>query len=278
MIPMQEAIQISQNKKIQQQITDDLGRTVRYESPPRRIISLCPSITETLLELGMDGRVVGRTRYCIHPANKRMGVQRIGGTKKLQFDEIDALEPDLIIAEREENNREDIERLEKKYPVYVADVVDFSSALRMLGRLGALCGEPLAAEQLNEKILLKFNDLEKLKGLRRCAYLIWRKPWMAAGQGTYINSILKKCGLDNYFADRPSRYPVLSVQDLQHSEIDLILLSSEPYPFHERHMDEIRVLQPRAEILLVDGEMFSWYGARMLRAADYLNELTESLA
>lgn len=257
-------------------ITDDLGREFEYPFPPQRVVSLCPSITETLLALGAP--VVGRTRYCIHPADQVKGIPDVGGTKKLRFEDIDALKPDLIIAEKEENTREDVARLEKHYPVYVCDVVDIDSALKMIGALGRLCGADQQATAMESEISLKFKQIEKSGQPLRVAYLIWRKPWMAVGNNTYIDNVLSRCGLTNVYAGRDSRYPEINPEDMLSAGIDLLLLSSEPYPFDDKHLAECRDLLPDADVRLVDGEMFSWYGSHMLAAADYLQDFVEQLA
>ncbi|MGH8530079.1 MAG: ABC transporter substrate-binding protein [Nevskiales bacterium] len=277
------------------QFRDDLGRSLRLEAPPRRIVSLCPSQTETLFALGLGEQIVGVTRYCIHPSAKERfspsplwggvgeGVEtktKVGGTKQLDFTAIAQLEPDLIIAEKEENRREDVERLSERWPVFVTDVSDIEAALRMIGTLGSLCDRAREADQLAQEIAGRWAPLRP--ALRpatkspRTLYLIWRKPYMAAGTGSYIHSVLQRCGFTNVIA-KP-RYPELTLAEMQQTDPELILLSSEPYPFAQRHVEELAAHLPQARIELVDGEMFSWYGVRMLKAADYLPELVSKLA
>lgn len=260
-----------------QKVTDDLGRVLEYAYPPQRIVSLCPSITETLLELGLGEQVVGRTRYCIHPADSVEEIKHVGGTKRPRLDDINALRPDLIIAEKEENRREDVDKLEQDWPVYVCDVVDITSALKMTRDLGMLCGVAQHGDELAQKISRKFIQLSRLKTPLKTGYLIWRKPWMAAGADTYIDDVLRRCGFINVFAGFQGRYPELTVEDIQKAGIDLLMLSSEPYPFVDKHLEECSQLLPDADIRLVDGEAFSWYGAHMLQAADYLQTLIGQL-
>ncbi|HXG28672.1 MAG TPA: helical backbone metal receptor [Nevskiales bacterium] len=257
--------------------SDDLGRAVRLPARPRRIVSLCPSQTETLLALGLSGRVVGRTRYCIHPAAEVSRITEVGGTKQLRLDALRALQPDLIIAEKEENRREDVEALEREFPVYVTDVRSVDGALRMIRHLGQLCDCTQAAEVLAQQIAGRFSRLQPLRPRRRVAYLIWRKPWMAAGADTYIHDVLTRCGFENVFAAKTGRYPETTLEDIERLAPEVLLLSSEPYPFQDRHRQEFAKRLPGAKVLLVDGEAFSWYGARMRLAADALQRLLSEL-
>lgn len=249
---------------------DDLGRGVRLIAPPQRIVSLCPSQTETLFALGLGERIAGVTRYCVHPGTEIAGKTQVGGTKQLDFDAIARLQPDLIIAEKEENRREDVERLAGRWPVFVTDVGDFASALRMIETLGKLCDRAEQGSALAGEIAARWRALQPLARPLRTLYLIWRKPFMAAGAGSYIDDVLQRCGLRNVV--RQARYPELANAQLPGLNPELVLLSSEPYPFRDKHLAELRALLPRARIELVDGEMFSWYGVRMRRAADYLEE------
>jgi iron complex transport system substrate-binding protein len=257
--------------------SDDLGRAVRLPAHPRRIVSLCPSQTETLLALGLGGRVVGRTRYCIHPATEVSRITEVGGTKQLRLDALRALQPDLIIAEKEENRREDVEALEREFPVYVTDVRSVGGALRMIRSLGQLCDRAQAAEALAQQIAGRFSRLQPLHPRRRVAYLIWRKPWMAAGGDTYIHDVLTRCGFENVFATRTARYPETTPAEIEQLAPEVLLLSSEPYPFGEKHVQEFARRLPGCQVRRVDGEAYSWYGARMLPAADALQRLLSEL-
>lgn len=257
--------------------SDDLGRRVELSFPPQRIISLCPSQTETLLALGLGQRVVGRTRYCIHPAAQVSVITEVGGTKQIKLAEIAALKPDLIIAEKEENRRGDVAALAQNFPVYVTDVRDVDSALRMIHSFGKLCAVESPAESLANRIEQRWQRLKPLPQSKNVAYLIWRKPWMVAGNDNYIDDVLKRCGLRNVFADHPCRYPEITLGEIVAWSPDVVLLSSEPYPFTDEHLVEFAARLPRSKVLLVDGEIFSWYGARMLKAADGLQDLIHKL-
>ncbi|MCX7980106.1 MAG: helical backbone metal receptor [Bacteroidia bacterium] len=257
-------------------VTDSLGRSLTISTAPQRIISLCPSQTETLFALGLEGRIVGRTRYCIHPAEKVAAVPVVGGTKKIDHPLIAQLEPDLIIAQMEENTPEDVEKLSSVAPVYVTRVEDYASALDSILRLGEITGTQEVARQWVEKIEAAFATLPRSSLPLRVLYLIWRKPYMAAGASTYIHGLLTRLGWENIAATLPSRYPTLT--DPAALAPDLVLLSDEPYPFTEKHFPEIQQLWPLAHLRRVRGDYFSWYGVRMVEAAHYLRPLQAEVA
>lgn len=249
---------------------DQIGNSVTLHFTPNRIISLVPSQTELLFDLGLEEEIVGVTKFCIHP-DEALNVKTIvGGTKKFDFSTIDQLKPDLIIGNKEENYKEGIELLSKEYPVWMSDIVTLEDSLAMIGAVGEVCGKEEEANAIITRIRTSF-DLLKKKTPKRILYLIWRKPWMAAGPGTFIHSMIEKTGWINAVVQ--SRYPELSSDEIQNINPDLILLSSEPYPFSEKHIEEISQIIPTAEIKLVDGEMFSWYGSRLVKAPVYFNSL-----
>ncbi|WCK56215.1 helical backbone metal receptor [Aneurinibacillus sp. Ricciae_BoGa-3] len=255
---------------------DSLGRSVSVLYPPQRIVSLCPSITETLYALGLGDRVVGRTRYCIHPAGRIEQATIVGGTKQISMEEMDKLEPGLIIAEKEENPKELVEELAQHYPVFVSNVENYADALGMIRELGQLTGCISQSEQMVRDTELRFTSISGFEGLR-AAYLIWRKPYMAAGQNTFIHSMMQRCGFVNVFAGYNSRYPTVTYEDFAKEKPDIILLSSEPFPFGEKHQAEFAQRLPGMKTMLVDGEMFSWYGSHMKEAADYFNKLMKTI-
>ncbi|MEM1000442.1 MAG: helical backbone metal receptor [Bacteroidota bacterium] len=256
--------------------TDHLGRRVRVPSPPQRIISLCPSQTATLFALGLGGKVVGRTRFCIHPQPEITTVERVGGTKAIKYERISRLAPDLIIGEKEENTPEMVAQLEREYPVYITDVRDLGSAEQMVRDLGRITGQPAAGAALAEAIQDGMASIRPLAPRPHCVYLIWRKPWMAAGADTFIDAVLQHCGFDNLARAWEGRYPEFRLDDLRQWAPRTVFLSSEPFPFAQKHREEIRAVLPEAEVRLVDGEMFSWYGSHMQAAPDYLNALLEN--
>jgi iron complex transport system substrate-binding protein len=258
-------------------VIDDLRHEVTFHFPPRRVVSLCPSLTETLFAVGLDeNTIVGRTTYCIHPAEGVQGVPVVGGTKSVDVERIRALEPDLVIAEKEENPRQVVETLAETLPVFVFDVTDFESALRAISTLGALSGRAAQAEKLVADIRAAFAQLHPRR-TQRVAYLVWRNPYMAAGQDTYIHALLERCGFENVCAPLAGRYPVITDEVLRDLAPEWILLSSEPFSFDDAHVAELGAQIPTARAIRVDGEMFGWYGSRMLAAARYLEQLVARL-
>jgi len=250
---------------------DQLNREVNLPALPKRIISVVPSQTELLYYLGLDKEVVGITKFCIHPADRFKSTTKIGGTKQLDIDKIKSLRPDLIIANKEENERGQLEELMQHFPVWISDIYDLAGALDMITRVGELVGRKTEAVTLVATINQNFNKLKPAPSALRVAYFIWRKPYMVAGPNTFINSMLKKCGWTNAFDLQ--RYPEIDEDMLRNVKPDVILLSSEPYPFKEKHMVELNASVPSATVKLVDGEMFSWYGSRLLEAPGYFKEL-----
>lgn len=255
--------------------TDQLNRQVNLPHTPKRITSLVPSQTELLFFLGLREEVVGITKFCIHPADQIKHIAKIGGTKQLDMQVIRQLQPDLVIANKEENDREQVEELMQQYPVWISDVNDLLSAQQMIAGVGAITSRKIHAERLNQNITNEFAALRSLSSSIKVAYFIWRKPYMVAGTDTYIDSMLQLCGLKNVF--KTSRYPEISHSQLVEANPQVILLSSEPYPFAQKHIDEFHSLLPTAKILLVDGEMFSWYGSRLSHAPAYFNTLINQL-
>jgi ABC-type Fe3+-hydroxamate transport system substrate-binding protein len=242
---------------------------------PQRIVSLVPSQTELLFDLGLGEKVVGITKFCIHPAEKIKSVAKVGGTKQFRFEAIHALQPDLILGNKEENYREGIEQLAAQYPVWISDIYTLADALGMIRKVGELAGASDKATSLAATIGVGFANLVPVPPVR-VAYFIWRNPWMVAGSHTFLDALLNHCGLTNVFGHLP-RYPEVTEAHLREAQPDCLLLSSEPYPFAEKHREELQQLCPRAKVLLVDGEMFSWYGSRLVQTPPYLASLLKSI-
>lgn len=253
-----------------------MGHSIELEHPPQRIISLVPSQTELLFDLGLGDRIVGLTKFCIHPNELVKQKAKIGGTKNFKFDVIDRLQPDLIIGNKEENYQEGIEQLQQKYNVWMSDIYTLDDALEMLRQMGKLTGTEAKAAELKQNIKTGFEQLQPVQPSIKTAYFIWRKPYMAVGSHNMIDHMLQRCGLENVFGSL-SRYPEITAEQLQQANPQLILLSSEPYPFKEKHIQEFREICPQASIKVVDGEMFSWYGSRLLQAPAYLQQVIEEI-
>lgn len=244
-----------------------------------RIISLVPSQTELLSYLGMEDEVVGITKFCIHPDRWYRNKTKIGGTKKINFNAIQKLSPDLIIVNKEENVKEQVEALAEKYDVWMTDVNNLSNALIMIKDIGKLVKKTDEATGLRGEILAGFETLKKEFQAKRtipAAYFIWQKPYMVAGGDTFINEMMRYCGLKNVFSDH-ARYPAITLDQIKEKNTELILLSSEPYPFREKHKDEIQKGLPGISVELTDGEMFSWYGSRLLKSVDYFHSFLNIL-
>jgi ABC-type Fe3+-hydroxamate transport system substrate-binding protein len=255
---------------IKRSFVDQMGTTLVPEFPPQRIISLVPSQTELLADLGLDDRVVGITKFCVHPHTWFTTKPHVGGTKNFDLEAIDRLQPDLIVGNKEENYREGIETLQQRYPVWMSDISDLADALAMIRDIGRLTDTSAKASRLAGDIEHAFSQLHRHDS-QSVLYLIWRKPWMAAGTNTFIDSQMRHIGFHNCVA--ASRYPTLLPEEINDLKPDLIFLSSEPYPFREKHIGELQALCPLSKIVLVDGETFSWYGSRLLQAAAYFNTL-----
>ena len=239
---------------------------------PKRIVSLVPSQTELLHYLGLEEETAGITKFCIHPAVWFRSKTRVGGTKTVNIAVIKKLQPDLIIANKEENIQDQVEELAKDFAVLLTDINNVEEALQMILQIGQVTGKAQQAATLAVKIKNEFSTITHPKSLIPAAYLIWNKPYMTVGGDTFINDMLNKCGIQNIFADK-KRYPEVSVAQLKTQNCELVLLSSEPYPFKQKHVEELQQHLPNVKIILVDGEMFSWYGSRMLLAPAYLNNL-----
>lgn len=259
---------------------DQLGRELIIPLQPNKIISLVPSQTELLFDLGLDSRVVGITRFCIHPADWYKNKTRVGGTKKLNMKKIDALNPDFVVANKEENNKAEIEELQEKYPVYISDINSLTGAIEMIIHLGTITGTEARAQEIAHRIQAAFDLLEvEVKSIKHspntAAYLIWKDPYMTAGKGTFIDQMLSFCGFVNVVKE--TRYPTITLEELRAQQANFIFLSSEPYPFSDKHLAEIEEQLSPAKVILVDGEMFSWYGSRLQHSPTYFRHLLRKL-
>ena len=285
---------------------DQLNRKIELPFPPKRIISLVPSQTELLYDLGLRDEVLGITKFCIHPDEWFHSKTHIGGTKEIDFEKIKQLKPDLIIGNKEENEKGQIEQLMMDYKVWMSDIYTLKDALNMIVQVGTIVGKAQEAINLKLQIEIVFKAIQappnlpkgeenqqtsQTYGLTRysssplgrlggasVAYFIWRKPFMVAGCNTFINDMLNHCGFNNVFATSDSiRYPEVSEQQISEVKPEVILLSSEPYPFKEKHIEELKTICPEAKIIIVDGELFSWYGSRLLQAPAYFEKIRETV-
>ena len=265
---------------MQRTVTDQLLREITFNYPPKRIVSLVPSLTELLFDLGLDEEVVGLTKFCIHPIDKFARCIKVGGTKKVNIELIKEIKPDLIIANKEENSLADIEELAALFPVWVSDIYTLEDAKHTILKIGDLVDRQPEASYLIHLISAGFTDLQTLaleRGIdKKVVYLIWKKPYMAAGMNTYISDILTLNGMRNVV--KSNRYPEVDLSELAALNPDMVFLSSEPYPFTDEHIQEIQRALPDAKIMLVDGEMFSWYGSRLVKAVQYFFEFQKEIS
>lgn len=250
--------------------TDQMNRNVQISSTPKRIISLVPSQTELLHYFGLENEVVGITKFCIHPDKWFQSKTRIGGTKNVDIEKVKALKPDLIIGNKEENTIEDITELEKIAPVWMSDVNTLEEALDMNLEIGKSLNKESIAQNLNLSIL-KEKEKCTAKNKDSVIYLIWNNPFMAAGKNTFINSMISSIGLKNSITDE--RYPEVTIAEINRLKPKHLLLSTEPFPFDLNHLTNIQQQLSDTEVRIVDGEMFSWYGSRLLKSFAYFNEI-----
>lgn len=256
------------------QVTDQTGEVISLNQPAKRIVSVVPSQTELLCYLGLENQLLGITKFCVHPRAVFKKKEKVGGTKKLKIDRIKALEPDLIIANKEENTKEDILELKKYFKVYISDILTLEDNHKMIRDLGTLTDTTKKAAELIDKIQYNFSAFkDKVKTpYASVVYFIWKKPMMVVGGKNIINTMLKEAGLKNIFSGL-ERYPAISENDLIEAKPKIILLSSEPFPFKEKHAKEFQEFLPKAKYILVDGEMFSWYGNHLLHSTAYFLKL-----
>ena len=248
---------------------DQMDRRIRLDKRPERIVSLVPSQTELLVDLGLEDRLVGITKFCVHPEGLTKRKTVIGGTKNFHFDTIDALKPDLIIGNKEENYQEGIKYLAEKHPVWMSDIFNLEDALEMIEAIGEITGKKEKARDIVQGISSGFQVKFPKKG--KAIYLIWQDPLIAVGNNTFIDDMLRRVGFANLI--EKERYPEVNREEIRQLNPDCILLSSEPYPFKEKHIDEYQRMFPNATVRLVDGEMFSWYGSKLLKAVEYFEDL-----
>ena len=262
--------------------TDQMNREISVQFPPKRIISLVPSQTEFLYDLGLKNEIIGQTKFCIHPQEMRKQNTRIGGTKNLKLELIAQLKPDLIIGNKEENEQRQIEYLMQHFPVWMSDINTMNDAYEMMQKIAEMVHKTNEAEAIIHQIKTNFDQLKTQinanKNTGKIAYFIWRKPYMVAAKNTFINHLIETLNFENVFVENLERYATVTENDMIDKNPAIIFLSSEPYPFKQKHIIELQNLLPKAKIILVDGEMFSWYGSRLRFSANYFKELLNQLS
>ncbi|MFP4025407.1 MAG: ABC transporter substrate-binding protein [Thiohalospira sp.] len=253
---------------------DQTGRNIFIKENPKKIISLVPSITELLFDLGLEHEIYGITEYCIHPKEKVQTKTKIGGPKNINIALILSKNPDLIIASKEENEKQQVESLMEYSNVYVCDIKSLNDAITMIRDVGIITNKKEKAENIIRNIKNNFGSLKISPSKRKSvAYLIWENPYMTINNDTFINHMLFLGGFENVFAYKKDRYPKISLQEIRAHNPDFIFLSTEPYLFTDIHVNQFKEAFPNTNIKLVNGEIFSWYGSHLIKVPDYFKHL-----
>lgn len=255
---------------------DQTGRSINLDAAPRRVISIVPSQSELLWDLGLREELIGITKFCIHPDEMFRTVERVGGTKTLDLEKIRKLKPDLIIGNKEENEKSQIEELQKEFNVWMSDIFNFDDAFKMIKSLGEIVDKKSRANEIIKQLTKTIPEIENIFSHQRVVYFIWNKPYMLAGANTFIHHVLNYAGLINA-AEYLERYPEVTNDQLVEMKAEYCFLSSEPFPFKEKHQKEIESFLPGVKTMIVDGELFSWYGSRLLQLPEYLKELKKKI-
>ena len=258
-------------------IVDQLDRKITFKDTPKRIVSLVPSLTELLIDLGLEASVIGITKFCIHPKHLSKEKIVVGGTKMINLEKIKALQPDIILCNKEENTVDIISTLEKVAPIHISDIYNITDVYNLINAYGKIfdvnnCANKIIKQIEQERQSFKAYIKTKIDSKKRVAYFIWKNPWMVAANNTFIDFILNDIGFGNAYRSN-SRYPEINIKAEKLKEIDYIFLSSEPFPFKQKHVQELKTLLPNTNIKIVDGEMFSWYGSRLIKSYAYFKTL-----
>jgi ABC-type Fe3+-hydroxamate transport system substrate-binding protein len=274
-------------------VADAIGRVHALARADARIVSLVPSVTELLFELGVGDRVVGRTGFCIHPKDNIKTVPKVGGTKSVDIDAIRGLAPTHLIVNVDENEKTTVDQLASFVPnLIVTHPLGPLDNMALYRLLGAIFGRERKAAELCEAFQKAYSDAVGACAdlpRERVLYLIWKSPWMTVSRDTYISRTLAAVGWDTLEIESKDRYPKIELTPGLLSRVDRVLLSSEPYAFRERHLDEIRQLLTATDtdfvptpieetdssvtVSLINGEMTSWYGSRAIEGMKYLSRL-----
>ena len=256
---------------------DQLQRPIKLKKTPKRIVSLVPSQTELLVDLGLEASIVGVTKFCVHPKHLRLSKVVVGGTKQINIEKIKALNPDIILCNKEENTKDMIAELEAVAPIHISDIYNLQDCFELINMYGDIFKVKGNASTLittiqneRENFRIQFQNKRNLK----VAYFIWKNPWMVAASDTFIDVMIHEAGFVNSFKDE-KRYPEINLDDSKLKAADLIFLSSEPFPFKENDVLELKAQFPEKIIKIVDGEPFSWYGSRLLKSYHYFKTLHE---
>ncbi|WGH77118.1 helical backbone metal receptor [Tenacibaculum tangerinum] len=240
-----------------------------------RIISLVPSQTELLVDLGLEDNIVGITKFCVHPKHLLKTKTIVGGTKNIKVEKIKELQPDIILCNKEENTKEIVETCQNIAFTHISDICTLTDAKELIVLYGSFFSRKETAFKMISELDAKIIDFKNyVKNIppKKVAYFIWKNPWMVAANNTFINHLLELNKFENVYSNK-ERYPEIDIEKLQHKKPELVLLSSEPFPFKEKHIKEVNTYIKPTVAILIDGEYFSWYGSRLLTAFDYFKQL-----
>lgn len=257
-------------------VKDCLGNEMSLPKNITKIVSLVPSISELIYDLNVESKLVGVTKFCVHPKYFQIEKTVVGGVQEFDIEKIKALKPDVVFASKDENFEEEILELQKYVPVYVTDVKSVDEAKQMIEDFGVLLNCRNDASKILMKIEMQLQDLEKVTGdllFRSAAYFVWNEPWVAAGKDTFVDSMLKLIKVNNVFSNLKERYPMVTGANIHIANPDMIMLPSEPFYFQDQQAMEISAHTHDAATFFVDGQMFSWYGSRLVKSLDYLKLL-----
>ncbi len=260
---------------------DALNREIKLPKTPNRIVSLVPSLTELLHDMGMERQVVGITKYCVHPPHYKLTKTVVGGTKKVKYDVIKELNPDFILCSKEENTPEMVAALEKIAPVYVSDVNSFADALALIKQLGLVFDRRTQSQHIIDKITYRFQEFQqgiKETRIKKVAYFIWANPWMVAASHTFIDDMLRICRFENAYA-KLERYPEIKIKRMRIiANPEILFFSSEPHSFTDEEVYEVLRSNKKVLTIYVDGQYFSWYGSRLIKAFDHFQQIHDKIA
>jgi ABC-type Fe3+-hydroxamate transport system substrate-binding protein len=261
------------------QFTDQVGYQIKLKSEVNSIVSTVPSQTELLFDLGLGSKVKGVTRFCVHPKNAVADIPKIGGTKNLDIEKIREINPDIIIGNKEENIKEQVKKLKTDFPVWLSDIKSTRDALDMMTEIGEITQTKGKAVELVNEIQQLLNELAEIGSdrKRKALVFIWKNPYMVAGRDTYMHELLKLLGYETAIHRDDERYPQVTMDQVEESEPDLLLFTSEPFPYSSRELQIFQEKIPNCKKLIVNGEYFSWYGSRMRKSFQYFKQLKRQL-
>ena len=261
------------------QFTDQVGYQIKLKSEVNSIVSTVPSQTELLFDLGLGSKVKGVTRFCVHPKNAVAHIPKIGGTKNLDIEKIREINPDIIIGNKEENIKEQVKKLKTDFPVWLSDIKSPRDALDMMTEIGEITQTKGKAAELVNEIQQLLNELAEIGSdrKRKALVFIWKNPYMVAGRDTYMHEVLKLLGYETAIHRDDERYPQVTMDQVEESEPDLLLFTSEPFPYSSRELQIFQEKIPNCKKLVVNGEYFSWYGSRMIKSFQYFKQLKRQL-